>query len=55
MATFSTNQVRQLYVVNSYSSGTVTQASNVGTIGVKADNDKSHLYFEYRGAEWNSI
>ena len=51
MATFSTNQVRQLYVVNSYSSGTVTQASNVGTIGVKADNDKSHLYFEYRGAD----
>lgn len=51
MATFSTNQVRQLYVVNSYSSGTVTQASEVGAIGVKTDADKSHLYFEYRGAD----
>lgn len=51
MATFSTNQVRQLYVVNSYSSGTVKENSEVGTIGVKADNDKSHLYFEYRGAD----
>ena len=51
MATFSTNQVRQLYVVNSYSSGAVTQASKVGAIGVKTDADKSHLYFEYRGAD----
>lgn len=47
MATFSTNQVRQLYVAKS--SGTVGPSAAVGTIEVKSDSGKTHLYFKYMG------
>ena len=46
MATFSTNQVRHLYVVNNI--GTVTKASAIGSIQPVV-HDK-HLYFKYMGA-----
>lgn len=50
MAVFSTNQVRQLYVANSYDS--VNNEPNVtGAIKVKGDNAKSHVYFKYMGAD----
>ena len=49
MATFSTNQVRQLYVAEA--SKTLIPASGaVGSIVVKNDTAKTHLYFEYMGA-----
>lgn len=57
MAVFSTNQVRQLYVAkvldNTYSvdGKTWTPVSKAaGTIGVKSDTAKTHLYFNYIGA-----
>lgn len=46
MATFSTNQVRQLYVATALKSTSDT----AGSIAVKSDTAKSHLYFEYMGA-----
>lgn len=42
MATFSVNQVRQLYVATS---------DAAGAIAVKGDTAKSHVYFEYKGAD----
>lgn len=48
MATFSTNQVRQLYVATALKS--VTASDTAGSIAVKSDTAKSHLYFEYMGA-----
>lgn len=50
MATFSTNQARQLYVANAFKSSNVVATDAVGTIAVKLDTAKSHLYFEYMGA-----
>lgn len=50
MATFSTNQARQLYVANALKSPNVIATGAVGTIAVKSDTAKSHLYFEYMGA-----
>lgn len=47
MATFSVNQVRQLYVANAL--GTVKDGAAVGTIEVKSDTDKTNLYFKYMG------
>ena len=46
MATFSTNQVRNLYVAKAM--GTVSPASADGTIQVVADTAKKHLYFKYK-------
>ena len=46
MATFSTNQVRQLYVAKAM--GTVGEASADGTIQVASDTAKTHLYFKYK-------
>lgn len=48
MATFSTNQVRQLYVAKSMA--TVNAQAAVGAIEVKSDTNKSHLYFKYMSA-----
>lgn len=45
MATFSTNQVRNLYVAKVL--GTVSAASAAGTIQVVSDTAKNHLYFKY--------
>lgn len=50
MATFSTNQVRQLYVANALETPHITASNAVGSIAVMTDKDKSHLYFEYMGA-----
>lgn len=50
MATFSTNQVRQLYVATALKSPNVIASGTAGSIAVKSDTAKSHLYFEYMGA-----
>lgn len=53
MATFSTNQNRQLYVVNAYSE-TVNDESAVGTLGgVKAisNGNSKEFYFTYKGVD----
>ena len=50
MATFSTNQARQLYVANALKSPNVIATDAAGSIAVKSDTAKPHLYFEYMGA-----
>lgn len=50
MATFSTNQVRQLYVAKALESSHVLASDAAGSIAVKSDTAKNHLYFEYKGA-----
>ena len=50
MATFSTNQVRQLYVAEALKTTNVIATDAAGSIAVKADTAKTHLYFEYMGA-----
>jgi hypothetical protein len=50
MATFSTNQVRQLYVATALKSSNGIASDTAGSIAVKSDTAKSHLYFEYMGA-----
>ena len=50
MATFSTNQVRQLYVAKALKSPNVIATDAAGSIAVKSDTAKTHLYFEYMGA-----
>ena len=50
MATFSTNQVRQLYVAEALKSPNVAATDAAGSIAVKSDTAKTHLYFEYMGA-----
>ena len=50
MATFSTNQVRQLYVAEELKSPNVAATDAAGSIAVKSDTAKTHLYFEYMGA-----
>ena len=51
MATFSTNQVRQLYVAKTLSTSHVLASDGAGTIAVKNDAAKNQLYFEYKGAD----
>ena len=51
MATFSTNQVRQLYVAKELKSPRVLATDTAGSIAVKSDTAKNHLYFEYKGAD----
>lgn len=51
MATFSTNQVRQLYVVKALKISHVLASDAAGSIAVKSDTAKNHLYFEYKGAD----
>ena len=51
MATFSTNQVRQLYVATAVKSSHVLASDTAGTIAIKNDTAKNHLYFEYKGAD----
>lgn len=52
MAVFSTNQVRQLYVATELKEGAahVLATDKEGTIALKTDNAKTHMYFEYKGA-----
>lgn len=51
MATFSVNQVRQLYVATAFKTHRVLASDAAGSIAVKNDTAKSHLYFEYKGAD----
>lgn len=51
MATFSTNQVRQLYVAKTLKTSHVLASDAAGSIAVKNDTAKNHLYFEYKGAD----
>lgn len=51
MATFSVNQVRQLYVATALKTPHVLASDAAGSIAVKSDTAKSHLYFEYKGAD----
>lgn len=51
MATFSTNQVRQLYVAKVLKTSHVPASDAAGSIAVKNDTAKNHLYFEYKGAD----
>ena len=51
MATFSTNQVRQLYVAKALKTTPVLAGDAAGSIAVKNDTAKNHLYFEYKGAD----
>ena len=51
MATFSTNQVRQLYVAKTLKPSHVLASDTAGSIAVKNDTAKNHLYFEYKGAD----
>lgn len=50
MATFSTNQARQLYVAKKLKTSNVIPTDAAGSIAVKSDTVKNHLYFEYMGA-----
>ena len=51
MSVFSTNQVRQLYVATAFKTSNVLASDAAGSIAVKNDTAKSHLYFEYKGAD----
>lgn len=51
MATFSTNQVRQLYVAKALKTSHVLASDAAGSIAVENDTAKNHLYFEYKGAD----
>ena len=51
MSVFSTNQVRQLYVVKALKTSDILASDAAGSIAVKNDTAKNHLYFEYRGAD----
>ena len=51
MATFSTNQVRQLYVAKALKTPHILASDAAGSIAVKNDTAKNHLYFEYKGAD----
>lgn len=47
MSVFSTNQARHLFVATAKAE--VTEAAAAGTIEVKGDTAKNHLYFKYMG------
>lgn len=51
MATFSVNQVRQLYVAKELKASNVAATDAAGSIAVKSDTAKNHMYFEYKGAD----
>lgn len=51
MSVFSTNQVRQLYVAKALKTPHVLAGDAAGSIAVKNDTAKNHLYFEYKGAD----
>lgn len=51
MSVFSTNQVRQLYVAKIPKTSRVLASDDAGSIAVKSDTVKNHMYFEYKGAD----
>ena len=48
---YSVNQVRQLYVAKALKTTPVLASDAAGSIAVKTDTAKNHLYFEYKGAD----
>lgn len=48
---YSVNQVRQLYVAKVLKTPHVLASDTAGSIAVKNDTAKNHLYFEYKGAD----
>lgn len=48
---YSVNQVRQLYVAKALKDTHVLASDAAGSIAVKNDTAKNHLYFEYKGAD----
>ena len=48
---YSVNQVRQLYVAKALKTSNVLASDAAGSIAVKNDTAKNHLYFEYKGAD----
>lgn len=48
---YSVNQVRQLYVAKVLKNPHVLASDAAGSIAVKNDTAKNHLYFEYKGAD----
>ena len=46
MSVFSTNQVRQLYVAKVLKTPRVLASDTAGSIAVKNDTAKNHLYFD---------
>lgn len=48
---YSVNQVRQLYVAKALKTTPVLASDVAGSIAVKNDTAKNHLYFEYKGAD----
>ena len=48
---YSVNQVRQLYVAKALKTPHVLASDAAGSIAVKNDTAKNHLYFEYKGAD----
>lgn len=48
---FSVNQVKQLYVVTSVKDPNVLPTDAAGSIAVKSDTNKTHVYFQYKGAD----
>jgi hypothetical protein len=53
MATYSVNQVTQVYVPTAYKAGEVLESDPIGTIGVTAvttNTANPYFYFSYVGA-----
>lgn len=48
---YSVNQVRQLYVAKALKPSHVLASDAAGSIAVKNDTAKNHMYFEYKGAD----
>lgn len=48
---YSVNQTRQLYVAKALKTTPVVAGDTAGSIAVKNDTAKNHLYFEYKGAD----
>ena len=48
---YSVNQVRQLYVAKVLKTPHVLASDAAGSIAVKNDTAKNHMYFEYKGAD----
>ena len=48
---YSVNQVRQLYVAKALKTSNVLASDAAGSIAVKNDTAKNHMYFEYKGAD----
>ena len=48
---YSVNQVRQLYVAKALKTSHVLASDAAGSIAVKNDTAKNHMYFEYKGAD----